>query len=211
MSKDLDFIKELSQDLKSVKPLLSPERRTILWLFLSFLIITGLMFIIKPLNSIILNKFTHPTFVVEFSLIFGSIVSMSYASFLSVVPGAIAKKNLKYFFAPVITLFTYYLIKYIAHMTSAHEVAHRPTCLTEVLVYAVIPSLHILWLVKKGFFVDRRPTLFYATTSAALVPALLMHLGCMHGTVHVMMFHLAPAFIISIIGYFISMKVIKDS
>lgn len=211
MSENNDFIKQLSQNLRPVSPLMSPEKRTILWLIVNISVLLGVMFIIKPLKAAILWKFTHVSFVIEFSLIFCSIVSMSYASFLSVVPGAISTKSLKFFFTPIVLTILWFTVHYFARLSYLQEVAHRPTCLKEILVYGFIPIAHIIWLVSKGFFTQRKPTFFLATTAAALVPALLMHISCMHNPQHVITYHLLPTFVISLVTFVICVLAIKKN
>jgi len=207
---NIDLIESLSNQLTPVKVLWSAEKRFGLWLLAHTLWIFVLMVGIQPFRSTFMQDFSHPQFVLEMIMLLVAVFVAGYFSFLSVVPGAVKPERLKLSVAPFLVLILLLLYGIWSPFKVHTSLGMRSYCDIEILVYSLIPLLHVFFLAKKGFFMDRKWTLACATLASALIPALLMHLACMYEPTHILIYHLGPVLLVALLGTGLLFKYSRD-
>lgn len=201
---------QLVNDLKPHKPLLSAEKRTWLWFVSHILWIAFGLWFIQPYRGSFGRDLLNIRFLIEWILFIISSISLTYVSFLSVVPGRVRKKELKWAYFPMILL-TAVLIFGLVHPAVIHSnrLGVRGFCEFEIFVFAVVPNIHLIFLLSKGFISFNSKTFFMAGVSAGMIPSLLMHIACVYEPLHILCFHLTPVFVVGGLGVLIANKFVK--
>ncbi len=203
------IIDEIVDDLGPVKSFWSPEKRTLLYLGGNFLIITVIMLFIGPFRSALVQEFSSLSYILETVLFFITVFSLAYTSFLSLVPGAIKKKNLKIGILLLMSLIAVFVFKNITTPHDQIHNIHRKYCYLEVLLLSFLPLVQFYYCLKKGVFSYRWLSYGLAVLSAGIIPAFLMHFMCQKDYSHIMMYHFIPLVLMIFPGLFLLRKTEK--
>lgn len=208
---DLDFINELVADLEPRKVLLPAEKRLGIIVVSQFIIVTMGMLLIQSFRPGFLESFKNLVFATEFILGTVAVITALYFALLYIVPGAAQKKT--FWIGPIVFLITASLIG--LGLSHPHPdqmmLGKRPMCVLEVLIFGILPFIHMLYLVKKGFLADSLRTFVAIGLGSALIPAILMHIACMYEPIHVLKYHLAPVIVFVVITTPLAIKFVRNT
>lgn len=207
---DQNFIQNLVKELTPVKRLIPIKQRFSLWLIINLLITLVIMNFVTPLSSASFEKFKSPILVIDFLVYLATIITLSFAAFASIIPGAIADSKLNKFFIAPVFLYTYFVQKFLFVDVYFQELTHRSMCSLEIILYALIPIISGLYLIRKGDLHHKIKSITFTAISASLVPSMIMHFSCMHNQEHTLINHLLPSMMIStisIVVYFLVGKI----
>lgn len=193
------LIASLSDDLSEVTVMHHPIRRFALWVVLAVLysLATILFLEIRPDFS---NKLHDPEYVFELTHIFMLSVSAALCSSWLCVPDM---RGQKWMLAVPITLFVTFTLQIMLRtIMETHEVPyiHLHHCMTDSIIFGVIPAFILLFLSIKG-----KTTHPYSMSSMnALAVGSLGYLGlrivCMSDNIgHLYTFHLLPYLLFGIV------------
>lgn len=188
------FIDGLVADLKPVKPLLPIKVRTLVWFIIQTVIVSGVLFALAPWRPGFLEDLQRPRFALEIVLWLLSIVWLGGLGLQSVIPGAEKKWMRSVSFIPLILLVGGLCLSLVSPARAPTMLGKRPLCFLEVIIYSLIPLTHFAYLLRKGFIVKYGRSIVLMGLSCSLIPAALMHVACMYNPMHVILFHLLPAF-----------------
>ena len=207
-----DFIDKLVKDHKPVKPLWSPEKRSLLILSLYPVAIALIMLAIQPFRDGCIDDLLHTFFSLEMLLGAISVSSFTYFSLSSVIPGSGPKNKYLWLSLGSLSILVLLLVKgiYVPHK-QVSMLGKRPTCYYEILTLGILPFTHLVYLCKKGVIFFKARMLFAAALASALIPALLMHMACMYDPLHVLEHHLVPVLFFTLGAGIISYLLIKKS
>jgi hypothetical protein len=76
----------------------------------------------------------------------------------------------------------------------------RPHCFVEVLIYGVPILVAGLLLLRRLAPLGRWSAGFVMGAAAGVIPALLMQLACIYIPSHILIYHIAPALAVAVLG-----------
>ncbi len=200
------FIESIVDDLTEQKSIFSPEKRTLLFLPIYVGSIALIMYMIAPYRENFISDFQSIHFLFEFLsgiICFGLLI---YSSYLSVVPGALKKRNHIVFLLLVLFYSFVVLMSFSSPALTPSMDGKRATCVFEVLFLSILPLAHLIFLLKRGVFYYKSNITFYAGLACALIPAVIMNIACMYDPIHNFKFHFMPVFIVGAIAALIIKK-----
>jgi len=204
--KHLKFIDELSSSLAPVNVHWSAERRGVFWLVSHVIWISILMYMIQPFRGSILDDLEKGRFIAEVALFFSALIMAGYFAFLSLVPGGIKTRRIKFLLIPITILIgTLIYGEFHFHKPIARQ-GLRSFCEFEIMLYSMGPLCHFFYLAKKGVFHHGKWPLFCGGFASALIPALIMHFACAYDYKHILLFHLGPIFLMTLLAAPIFLK-----
>lgn len=204
--KNEKYIDNLVDDLTPIRLNWSAEKRSIFFVIINFFVITALMLFIGPLRAELSSDFVNLSYTFESLWFLMCIVCMSYFYFLSLVPGAIKIKNLKWSLILYIILIAIFLYKtfFSNHIETVQ--VHRSFCYLEVFILSIIPMGQLFYFTKKSNYSHYSWSYTLACLSASLIPALIMHFMCKTDYQHILSFHMLPSFMSSTLGILLFIK-----
>lgn len=208
--KNSDLVKNLTAELKPVKPWMSPEKRLGIWYFTHVATMAIYLFATQPLESKVLTDLAKPHFLFENLLFLSFTMSAAYLAFLSVVPGTKPSRVMKFGILTFCLLMGSLLIGFYSPAREISMVGKRAHCLLEVGFLSILPMVSLGLLIRNGVILDKWKTYLSAGLASALIPAGYMHIACMYDPMHIMSFHIAPAIGAGLIGSTIFVLLSKD-
>ncbi len=85
----------------------------------------------------------------------------------------------------------------------------RPFCLYEGLAYGMCLYASLIYLVNKRASISYAKVGMYAGFASCALTAVIMHVGCMYIPTHTLTHHIAPVFIMAIVGVILSKSFVK--
>lgn len=200
-------IEELTRDLNAVESFWSAELRTFVYLILNLIIMIPLMLITGKFRATLAVEFKNPMFILEAILFLLTCISTSYFCFLSLVPGALPSKRVKWagYLSAVLLLFLIGRM-FLVHIPMNMEFK-KPLCNLEIMALSGITFFQFFYYLKKSPYNTGNWSYAYASLAATLIPTLLMHFMCEPNYKHILMHHISPAIAFSALAtYFLSRK-----
>lgn len=189
-----NFLDSLVETLEPVKPLLSPEKRALLWFFVHTVTIGAIMHLLRPFSSDLHLDFLMVRFSAEVLIFFVFSFLAAYAGFLSVIPGTQSKKLYRIAFAAMTLFAAIIAISFFSPAKPIETMASkRPHCMFEIMAFSLLPIAHMFYLMRKGIFDGKFKTLVVAFIGASVIPSGMMHFACMYDPLHIVKFHLGPS------------------
>ena len=207
MIQENDFIQNLVNDNTGWKPL--PLTRGVLlgWLIGGFALVSILMaFSFSGFRDGFFAELQQsPQFLIE---IVGASIVCSILAALGLmlsVPGSLATyqyPRMKVFIPLSLGFLGAYLVYACIHpaLTPSME-GKRSYCLYEALVYGLLLSGVYFRMLLKRVALYPTGAAIAGGIASALIPAILMQLGCMYDPYHALAFHYGPALALGAIGY----------
>jgi len=190
------FIRELVEQHKPRRPLLSPALRTLVWALIVLtgtVILTILVQTIRPGCCAQLAR--YPLLLVEVLTALLIVPCAAYVCFSGTVPGARVPRGARITLWCLSALLLGCLAISCAHTQlspPSSETGHRHFCCIEVLLYGGLALAGFLVMARRGYlrFSSRRGALM--GLMAGLMPAAIMQIACMYNPSHALVFHYAP-------------------
>lgn len=189
----LDLIEKLSREHKAVRVHMSAKNRALLWFVVHMSLITLISYLRVPF---LFDIFT-PSLVVESVLFLSLILLTGYISFLTMVPGALTKKNMIFAFTVFIAFIVMLFSGLLSPQIGNPEVLGRRHCELEIIAYSFIPLAHVLYLSKSGIYFNTKASFIIASGASACIPGMVMHLACAYNYKHILLFHIIPIFVVA--------------
>jgi hypothetical protein len=185
-------IDSLVGKLEPVTPLRPAHVRAFLWVLLHTIIIFIGMMLVQPFMQTAALNAMSPYFWFENSLWIVAIALATYFSFASTIPGAFKFSNWKLCLIPVGLIALSLLTAKFSGQKTISSPQMRPYCEVEILLFSLLPMVHLGLLMKKGVLLRSSISSLLAGLSALLIPTALMHFACGHNPTHFILFHLTP-------------------
>lgn len=207
------LIRDLSKDAATV-PLRSPAYFAgLVWLVLA--VYGGLVQFMLSVRPDLLLQMTRPLFVMEIILLVGLLISSAAAAILSMYPDNYQQRlvlKLPYGFFILLTLL---IVSQLgmhadARMVFAEAGAHALECALCVAAIALVPSILILSLLRKGASVNPLSAGSFAVLSASAVGGLTLRLSEANDALeHLVVWHYLPTLVFALLGAMLGRLVLK--
>lgn len=208
MNNTSDLIGSLVNDLKPVKPVSPPARSTLLWG-------TGCVaFSLVSLYAIGLSERVPSDITYwlgETVLILGLAFSALWASFSLSIPGSEVFRPWRIPALFFVAWFAYlafgFAYNFHTHGASSVGQVEGSECAIILGSLLVFPAMAVIGLMRKGFTSVRSWAGFAAITAGAAFATIAVEFHCpTHTIVHHVAYHLAPAAVFAVAGYFLANK-----
>jgi hypothetical protein len=198
MSDRNELIQSLATNLPPVKPVISAERLTALWLVLSALLVVSLIHLFGPIRANAWHQLaTEPRFLTE--TLFGvlAIAIVGLAGFRAAVPGALSRRFFTLSCLLLAIWLAFYVIGLVSPALAPSMLGKRPHCVWETLVYGLPPVAVAFALMRKRYPLHPVRAALSFGLAAGMMPALYMQIACMYAPAHMLQFHVAPGLLVA--------------
>lgn len=186
------LIKNLTSDLKPIKPTMAPYKRYLLWCFCYLILVLPLFYYFGAFRPEITKDLLSPFFLLETLLVFFCFLVGGFVCFELLVPGSNKKFLTKLSFLSAGLFLGFALIQVYSPVFKAHSNMMRPTCTFEILGYSFVGLFLFAFFVKNSFPVERRSLVALSGIACSILPVGLMQLGCMYSPHHNLFHHIFP-------------------
>lgn len=192
------LVDELVAGLEPVSPPPTNNLVTLGWLAVSAACVAMVIHLAGPIR---LGAFTQlhkvPHFTLEMILGAGAALTLALAAFRSATPGLLDKRLLWL----ALGLITLWVGSIAASLFSpaldTGMLGKRDHCVYETLLYGLPPLVVLLMWQRRLFVLAPVRSAMLAGLAAGILPALYMQIACMHDASHILLFHVAPAFVLA--------------
>lgn len=175
------------------------------WLIASAVFVVAITLFMGPLRPGVAQQLLTPRFALESIAGLLTIVWVAAIGFKFAVPAA----NNKVFIGLGIAVAVLWLLNYVIGLyypTLAPSMAgKRDHCVWEVGVYATVPLLLGLFLIKRGYVLNWPTTGLSIGLASGFIPALLMQFACLYDAKHTLLMHVGPALLVGVFGLLLGM------
>ncbi len=210
--KQNDLIAELTSGLEPVKPLMSAEKRMLLWSLLSFSLVFGGLYYLQPITTDeSIYRLSNIYLFLEFALAFLPFLMCGFLVFLLGVPGrSPATKWVYTALMPAIGFVGFVFIeKYSGAHASSEFMGYRYYCSKEVVYFSLIPLLTITALALRTYVFKPLLTGSLIALSGVSLPLAIMQISCVGDPDHTIQYHLMPLLPVVIGGAIVSTLLLK--
>ena len=196
-----EFIANLAQDLKPVRPIFSPGKRLFLWSLFSFLFVALSMFWVQQFRPGFWDELSQPSFFLESALAFLPFLTVTFVVLILTVPGqSIRLWQVFLAISPFLLFFGALWIGREGHPSIKPTISGaRGDCFAEVLWFSWIPIFFLVYLVRKALAPRRFLIGGLIGLAGASLPMALMQIACMYDPQHAITHHIYPALIVTAI------------
>ena len=192
-----DLINNLVNNLKPVKKIWSPRKRTSIFFTIQLIAIFTFIWIRSPFsNNLLQLNSLHFTLQLLFFLI--TTICVTYFTLIKIIPGQ-SMSRFVYIF-PLVSLLCLIVSSYF--FSSEIMILfpdQRSFCELEVIFLTIIPLTHLTYLIKKGFLFNKE-LLITTIIASTFIPAGIMHIACKFNPTHTLLYHLGPIFLITVVS-----------
>jgi len=204
-------INKLVDELNPVKRIFNFKKRFIAWSIIHVLCILLIMFSTGSLRPNLIEQIKQPLFFLELLLIF---VSMPLLAFLLFRESTPHKKQRPFktilYYSPFIFSVVLISLQFFKPQFEFSMVGKRAYCGFEIILYAIPLYLSLLYLVKKAFPLRKKSLSFLMGLSASTFTSAMMNISCIYEVKHVLIWHIGPIFIVSLISFVVGLFVFKE-
>lgn len=200
--KSRDLLDDLVKDLKPVKPPLSPARLFFGWALLNTLfLVLAITFSGNLRPGWTLDLLSNPRFLLEF--IGGVALSLISGFFLfkhALPNDSEMRSSSRYLPIIILSVFTLMLVYSVFMPTKIPSLdGHRATCIWQLLGFSIPPLLILLYHLARNAPVNLIYVGFLAGVAASAPFATAMHIACMYDAKHILVFHIFPVIVLSLL------------
>lgn len=196
-----NYISQLVADLPQGSKPIHINRWLSVWLLCSWLFVLFAMLIVGSFRPQVLQQLSeHPRFLLETVVGLVAVVAMSVVALRSAIPAGLVKP-LVWFSAGTFLLWfaNYVFALYVPTMESSMS-GKRVHCAWETLLYGLPPLFLGLWLINRGYVLNRWSSGLSIGIAAGFIPAWFMQLGCMYDAKHTLLLHMGPALLLTFVA-----------
>ncbi len=197
-----DLIHELVEDLRPVRPVLSPGRLATVWLAGSWFFVLAATLATGPMRPGFEAQLAEePRFLGEVLLgLLAGAAAIHAAGRLGVPDPASLLRQAGLALLLLGAWGGAYVYGVLDSALEPSMLGKRESCFFETLLYAGPPLAAGLWLVRRAAPLGRVRTGALVGVAAAALPALLMQLACVYDPAHNLSHHLAPVAAMGALG-----------
>lgn len=200
-----DLINNLVSDLRPVKKIWTPKKRTMVFFVIQLITIFTFMWIRIPFSNNLL-QLNSPLIALQFLFFLLTVLCTLFFTFKKIIPGQHSNRIIYIF--PLVSLVCLIISSYFL----SGEVMilfpdKRGYCEVEIILLTIIPLSHLGYLIKKGFLFDKE-LLMTTLIAGTLIPAGIMHIACKFNPTHALLYHLGPVFLITVVSLIVF--ILKD-
>ncbi|WP_448549672.1 NrsF family protein [Thalassotalea fusca] len=201
MQKREHLITQLTEELTSVKQIPNVNLLAIAWFSLSIVYVILLVNLLGPIRPGALDQLmSSPRFLLEMLLGITAIGWLSLQAFRDSVPGMLSRRFMVGSIILMILWQMQYVIGFVSPALEPSTLGKRNLCLYETIFYS-LPPIYIAWLLVRRFYLlHPMRTAVSLSLASGMMPALYMQIACMYDPSHTLNFHMAPGFLMIIIG-----------
>jgi len=196
---DQEFIKSLSKNHSQIRSLPYANKRAVLFGILSFIFLLSVVYFLGGLRNLA-DDYGLNLQTLELLTSLTAFFSVLMISFNSTIPGNSVNTAMKVFYFSSFIFVSSLIIRLFFLPTGYAPMVHRVFhCYKEVLFYAAGIQMFLYWRISKGVITNMKVTVTYTTLAAAILPLMLMSLGCCITPVHIIESHFIPLAIYTLV------------
>ena len=194
------LINQLVTDLPSGPKPLVLSKYLLGWLIVSAVFVVGITLYVAPLRPGVGQQLLNPRFALE--SIDGLLVVLLIAAigFKFAIPAA----NNKLFIGIGIGITALWVLNYVIGLyyptLEPSMAGKRDHCIYEIGIYAMLPLVLGLYLVKRGYVLNWPAAGLSIGLASGFIPALLMQFACIYDAEHTLLMHIGPALLVGVLG-----------
>jgi hypothetical protein len=197
-----ELIRELSQELDPAPRLRGPFQLALLWWIGAWIFVVAATLAVQPMRPGFTDQLlASPRFAVE--TLFG-IAAGAFAigaAFALGIPGWGSPRRWIALALGLLSLWAgAYLYGLVDPALEPSMLGKRALCFAEVLIYGLPILIAGLLLLRRLAPLDRWSAGLVTGAAAGAIPGLLMQLACLYIPSHILIFHLAPALALALVG-----------
>ncbi len=197
------FINQLVEDLSSERRSLPGFASILLWLLLSTVLVTILLLLVSPLRPGVGEQLlTVPRFLMETLLGVAMIIAVGAVTLKTAVPAGHTPGLVGLALALTMLWLSSFVVGLYFPTMELGMSGKREHCIWETLIYGIPTMVAGFWLVKRGYVLNWPLAGLMVGLVGGLIPGQLMQLACMYEAHHILMTHIAPAFLVAVLGVF---------
>jgi len=197
-----ELIREISQEPAPDTRLRGPIQLALLWWVGAWILVVAATLAVQPMRPGFTGQLlASPRFAIETLLGFVAGGIAIRAAFAVGIPGWGAPRRRIAFALALLAFWTSaYFYGLVSPALEPSMLGKRPHCFVEVLIYGVPILVAGLLLLRRLAPLGRWSAGFVAGAAAGAIPALLMQLACIYIPSHILIFHIAPAVALALLG-----------
>jgi hypothetical protein len=197
-----ELIRKLSEDLGPAPRLRAPSQLALLWWLGAWIFVVAATLAVQPMRPGFAEQLlTSPRFAGE--TLFG-IAAGTFAigvAFAVGIPGWGSPRRRIALALGLLTLWTgAYFYGLLDPALEPSMLGKRALCFVEVFIYGLPTLIAGLLLLRRLAPLERWSAGFLIGAAAGAIPGLLMQLACVYIPSHILVFHLAPALALALVG-----------
>lgn len=193
------FIQSLTTNLEPVKPSLSPNLLTALWLAGSLVVLALAAVFIWPVRGDAWTLITsNLRFATELATVVIAIILLALAAFRSAIPGEHYRTPARWGFVLTGAWFIQYLVGFWLPTKSEPIPLEEHFCWYFIVGYALIFFLPAMYFCLRLYPLKPMRTGFYCSLAAGLIPVAYMHVACAYSIPHIFTSHILPFAIVAV-------------
>jgi hypothetical protein len=197
-----ELIRELSEGLGPAPRLRRPHQLALLWWIGAWIFVVAATLAVQPMRPGFAGQLlASPRFAGETLL---GILAATFAiavAFAVGIPGwGSSRRRIALALGLLALWASTYLYGLLDPALEPSMQGKRALCFAEVLIYGLPILLAGLLLLRRLAPLDRWGAGLVTGAAAGAIPGLLMQLACMYIPAHILMFHIAPALALALVG-----------
>jgi len=194
------LIRRLVLDLRPVKRLRSPERRSVLFSAVALLLLTLAVALANPRTDLV-ERLHDPAYLVETLFLLLLFCGTAFAALRSGVPGA-ELTGAKLLVGLAVVVWALTIASQGVRASPPVDVRSGLSCLRRTLVMVVVPAWSLAALVRRAMPLDGRASGSLVMLAASTLAVLGTRALCARDDVsHALMWHVAPIAVLAIMGW----------
>jgi len=197
-----ELIRELSDELGPAPRLRGPLRLALLWWIGAWILVVAATLAVQPLRPGFADQLlTSPRFAAEILLGISAGALAIGTAFALGIPGWGSSRRRIALALGLLALWAgSHFYDLLEPALEPSMLGKRAACFAEVLLYGLPLLFAGLLLLRRLAPLERWSAGFVTGAAAGAIPALLMQLACMYIPSHILLFHLAPALALALVG-----------
>jgi len=203
-----DVINQLVEDLPTGNIRWVGTTQTIVWLILGTIMTVVLTIMAGPLRPGVGEQLvSEPRFLLETILGVVAITSAGVVAIKTAVPAGNHAKLVVFTVIAMILWLSNYVIGLYFPTMELGMLGKRAHCLWETILFALPTMAMGFWIVKRGYVLNWPLAGFAIGLVAGFIPGYLMQLACMYDARHILTAHIAPVFVVGILGALVGVSI----
>ncbi|MEQ1879241.1 MAG: NrsF family protein [Bdellovibrionia bacterium] len=211
-TKNERLIQDLVKDLKPVRPLKPLWKRVLIWAGAAAAISALELTLVASLRPEAFEMMSaYPRFALETFLIFVTPIFAAVAALVLSVPGNERARWLQS--AAVLTFLGFIGLTVYGMWDPIYDATvygHRQSCPVDISLFGLVPMVLLFWLVRQAAPLNWKWLSILITLGAFAPLAAVMQLTCMANSLHNLVGHILPIFIMGCLVLYLSHRFLKS-
>jgi hypothetical protein len=197
-----ELIRELSEELRPAPRLRGPFQLALLWWIGAWIFVVAATLVVQPMRPGFSDQLlASPRFAAETLLGIAAGGLAIGTAFMLGIPGWGSPRRWTALALGLLAIWAgSYFYGLVDPALEPSMLGKRPLCFLEVLIHGLPILIAGLLLLRRLAPLERWSAGFVTGAAAGAIPGLLMQLACLYIPSHILIFHLAPALVLALLG-----------